>query len=396
MDDYKSLIKNQILSKELFVQAIFTGWMRGQEMRWTKIIIRPVLLRDQYHLQFSYFDEKQNFTYNYQGEEAISQLDLVLELPFRNFHLHMVDETIQINLTKKGKAIIGRSTSTQPRPQNLSHDRPKQVILEEGADTLFLRAIGIMRKDGKIKSSMRSKFRQINAFVQLLADIPEIKNLSEPIHITDLGCGNAYLTFATYHYLRNVLGKELELTGIDQRADLILRNQEIAQELQWDSIHFQTGFIADYTPQVPPAIIIALHACDTATDDAIAQGIRHKSDIIVVAPCCHHELQVQLNNASAPAGLSATMRHGLWHERMGDILTDSFRALIMRVMGYQVSVLEFVSPDHTPKNILLRAIRKGEPGYRPGISEYQQLLDAWQVQPYLHKLLAEELAPYID
>lgn len=396
MVDYKELITEHILDNDQFVEATFTGRMPGREMRWNKLVIRPVLLRHRIHLQFSYFDDTQNFTYNHTGEEAAGELQAALALPFRNFHLYMVHETIQINLTKKGKAIIGRTAAERPRPRHLSHDRPKQTILPEGENIPFLHAIGITRRDGRVKAAMHSKFRQINAFLQLLADIPEINELAEPLAMTDLGCGNAYLTFAAYYYLHTILGKSVTLTGVDRREDLIARNRQIAGDLGWENLHFQAGIIAEFTPAVSPDIVVALHACDTATDDALALGIRHQSDIILAAPCCHHELQVQLTAQAAPAGLSTIMRHGLWHERMGDILTDSFRALILRIMGYQVSVLEFVSPDHTPKNVLLRAIRQGAPGYRPGIEEYRQLKEAWQVHPYLQQLLATELAPHLD
>jgi len=396
MIDYKQLIVENILDNDQLVEATFTGRMRGRELCWRKLVIRPVLLHQIPHLQFSYFDDTQNFTHNYSGVEAAAELQQALQLPFRNYHLHLVNESIQVNLTKKGKAIIGRSSTPRPRPRALHHDRQKQTILKENSPIPFLRAIGVTRADHRVKTAMRSKYNQINAFLQLLADIPEIDQLAEPLHMADLGCGHAYLTFAAYYYLQSILGKTVQLTGVDQQADLIQRNRQIAQELGWINLHFETGLIADFDPADSPDIVFALHACDTATDDALAQGIRHESQVILVAPCCHHELQVQLKDQPAPAGLAPIMRHGLWHERMGDILTDSFRALILRIMGYRVSVLEFVSPDHTPKNVLLRAIRQGRPGYRPGVQEFRQLQEAWPVTPYLQQLLAEELAPFLN
>jgi hypothetical protein len=248
-----------------------------------------------------------------------------------------------------------------------------------------------MRADGRIKANHRSKFQQINAFLKILAEVDEIAALPEPVRLIDFGCGNATLTFAAYHYLQNILGKQAIIVGVDGQEKLIARNEQIAQQLSWDGLTFEQGMIIDYQTDTPPDIVVALHACDTATDDTLAQGIRWQSQVIIAAPCCHHHLQVQLKERPSPPEFAAVLRYGLLHERLGDVLTDAFRAAILRLMGYQVTVMQFVSPDHTPKNLLLRAVKKeDEGGRKTAATEYTQLQQYWQVTPYLAQLLAIE------
>jgi SAM-dependent methyltransferase len=390
MDDYKNRVREAILDEANFVRATFSGRQRGKTAVWQRLELRPVVIKGKRHLQFSFFDAKQNIVKNYVGETAASQLNDALNLPFRNFHITTQFETIQINLTKKGKAIIKRQATESATAVSLAHDRVKNTILTEGEDIPFLRAMGVMRQDGRIKANRRSKFQQINEFLKILAEIEEIKQLPEPIRMVDFGCGGAYLTFAATHYLQNILGKRVAIVGIDGQEKLIARNRQLAQSLGWDGLTFEQGQIIEYQTDYPPDIVVALHACDTATDDTLAQAVKWQSRVIIAAPCCHHHLQVQMKERPSPPAFDAVLRYGLLHERLGDILTDAFRAAILRVMGYQVTAMEFITADHTPKNLLLRAVRKGEVGGETAVAEYTQLQNYWQVEPYLaHLLLAK-------
>jgi SAM-dependent methyltransferase len=391
MNDTLTLLQSAILDEENFVKATLSGQQRGQPIRWQRCLIRPVLLKNGRHLQFSFFDQTQNITKNYAGEEAAQQVAEVLALPFRNFHVQTGTETIQVNLTKKGKAIVKRTEMETAVSPNLAHDRPKNTLLNEGDDLPFLRALGMMRGDGRIKANKRSKFNQINAFLALLADIEEIAHLPEPVRLVDFGCGSGWLTFAAYYYLHTILGKVVHIMGVDRKRDLMEKNQAIADELGWQNLTFVTGEIAEFQTDSPPHIVVALHACDTASDDAIAQAVLWRTPIILVAPCCHHHLQVQLKEQETPAAFAPVMRYGMLHERMGDVLTDSFRALILRMMGYRVAMMEFVDPDHTPKNLLLRAVQAGDAGHGQSAAEYKELRAYWQVNPCLHQLLDAEL-----
>ena len=392
MSDYQETIRKAVLDETNFVRATFSGQQRGKANPWLRLELRPVAVQGQRHLQFSFFDEKQNIVKNYTGDTAVTELTAALDLPFRNFHIISQNETIQINLSKKGKPIINRKATERSQVVDLAHDRSKNTILAEGEDIPFLKVMGVMREDGRIKADHRSKFQQINAFLKILAEIDEIAALPEPVRMIDFGCGNAYLTFAAYHYLVNILGKQAQVVGVDGQEKLITRNQSRANELGWDGLTFEQGMIIDYEAVPPPDIVVALHACDTATDDTLAQGIRWQSQVIIVAPCCHHHLQVQLKERPSPPEFEAVMRYGLLHERLGDILTDAFRAAILRLHGYQVTALQFISPEHTPKNLLLRAVKKGD-GASPelvetAVAEYTQLQQYWQVEPYLAQLLA--------
>ena len=392
MTNYQDTIRDAILDEANFVRATFSGRQRGQEIRWERLELRPVEVKGQRHLQFSFFDAKQNIVKNYAGETAVTQLTTALDLPFRNFHIISQNETIQINLSKKGKPIINRKANETTIEVSLAHDRSKNTILTEGEDIPFLKVMGVMRADGRIKANHRSKFQQINAFLKILDEIDEIAALQEPVRMIDFGCGSAYLTFAAYHYLVNILGKQAQIIGVDGQEKLIAKNQAVAAKLGWDGLTFEHGMIIDYQADPPPNIVVALHACDTATDDTLAQGVRWQSELIIAAPCCHHHLQVQLKERPSPPEFDAVLRHNLLQERLGDILTDAIRAAILRMNGYQVTAMEFISPDHTPKNLLLRAVKKGDSGGgETAVAEYTQLQQYWQVEPYLAQLLKQTL-----
>jgi tRNA/tmRNA/rRNA uracil-C5-methylase (TrmA/RlmC/RlmD family) len=226
---------------------MFSGQQRGENNPWQRLELRPVEVKGRRHLQFSFFDEKQNIVKNYAGSTAVIELTTALDLPFRNFHIISQHETIQINLTKKGHGDHHRQRANEtPIEVSLAHDRAKNTILSEGEDIPFLRTLGVMREDGRIKANRRSKFQQINAFLKILAEVDEIAALPEPVRMIDFGCGNAYLTFAAYHYLQNILGKQTRIVGVDGQEKLIARNQRLAQELGWDGLTFEQGLIIDY------------------------------------------------------------------------------------------------------------------------------------------------------
>jgi SAM-dependent methyltransferase len=251
-----------------------------------------------------------------------------------------------------------------------------------------------MTGDGRIRADMQRKFKQINEFLRLVDETDSFDALSSgPIHVVDFGCGNAYLTFAIYYYLREILKLDAHVTGVDIKADLIESHQRKAEALGWGQLHFETGQIADYRPDVIPNVVIALHACDTATDDALKQGIQWDSKLIVCAPCCQHELQEQMSHIPMPTSLLPVFHDGILFERMGDILTDTFRANILRIMGYRTDVTQFVPIEHTAKNLMIRAVKTSPAGNPHWVDEYRDLKSFWQVSPYLEKILGE---PYVS
>jgi SAM-dependent methyltransferase len=394
-DDYRQLIRDNILGeKTTFVRARFSGQKRGEATPWLKVELRPVEIKGRPQLQFSYFESNKNIVKNYPGAEAEAKLEQALALPFKNYYVETVGGSLHVQITKKGKAIIRRGpTAGPPQAPNLAHDRRKARLLPADQADPFLQAVGLMTQNGKIKAGMQRKYRQINKFLEILDQTIQPQKLElAGLKVADFGCGNAYLTFATYHYFNHLLDIPTELVGLDLKSDLLQQHARRCQALGWDKMTFQSARIIDFQPAAPADIVLALHACDTATDEALAQAIRMQSRFVFSAPCCHHHLQQQLERRPPPPGWRALFRDGILKEHLGDTLTDAFRATLLRVMGYKTDVIEFVASEHTPKNLMIRAVKSTAPGDPGAIQEYQDLKAFWQVTPYLEELLAEELA----
>ncbi len=386
--DYKQLVRERILASDTFIRAVFSGEQKGASVQWIKVVVRPVELKGQVHLQFSYFDEKKDITKNYL-DEADAKVDELLALPFRNIFVESGEGNVQVNFSKKGKPLISKSKPSQVRT-DLSHDHHKDRLLTPGNAAPFLQAIGIMTHDGRIKADMQRKYKQINEFLRLVDETASFSTwVDSPINIVDFGCGSGHLTFAMYFYLREVLGLDAYVTGVDIKSELMGQLQAKSEAMGWDQLKFQTGYISDYKTDAPPDVVIALHACDTATDDALAKGIGWGSKIIVCAPCCQHELQAQMAKVELPDPLVSIFQDGIFFERMGDILTDTFRATILRIMGYRTDVTQFVPIEHTARNLMIRAVKTSQPVER-WVEQYQKLKLFWNVTPYLEKLLGEE------
>ena len=395
--DHKKQAYERILNQDSFLRAVFSGQQKGSSLEWVKVLVRPVEIRGTIHLQFSYFDEKKDITKNYSFEEATAHIDELLALPFRNIFIEDRNGSLQVNISRKGKALVNERmiSASSPIP-DLTHDRQKSRLLTAENAAPFLKAVGIMTHDGRIRADMQRKFKQINEFLRLVDETNTFKDfIGQPVHVVDFGCGNAYLTFAIYYYLHQILNLDAHVIGVDIKADLIERHQDKVQVLGWDQLRFHTGTIVGFQPEVIPDIVLALHACDTATDDALAQGIRWNSKLIVCAPCCQHELQEQMSHLPMPTQLLPIFHHGILFERMGDILTDTFRATILRIMGYRTDVTQFVPIEHTAKNLMIRAVKTSPPGNTRWVEEYRSLKAFWQVTPYLERLLGEAYVQFL-
>ena len=403
--EYKNLVRERIQTRETLIRATFSGQQKGSSVPWTKVIVRPVEIKGEIHLQFSYFDEKKDIIKNYSFDEAASKVDELLALPFRNIFVESNTGGLQVNISKKGKAIVNEVKLSSTSSTDLSHDRQKNKLLSAENAEPFLKAVGIMTKDGKIRADMQRKFKQINEFLRLVDETDSFRQGStqafealsgRPIHVVDFGCGNAYLTFAIYYYLHDILKLDAYVTGIDIKADLIERHQEKVKSLGWSQLNFQVGKISDYKPETAPNVVLALHACDTATDDALAKGIQWDSKLIVCAPCCQHELQEQMSHIPMPDQLAPIFQDGIFFERMGDILTDTFRATILRIMGYRTDVTQFVPIEHTAKNLMIRSVKTSPSGNTRWVEEYRNLKSFWQVTPYLEKILGDEYSQHLS
>jgi len=395
-EEYRALLRQAIL-EEGFVEASFREAQRGAAVPWPRVTIRPVMLRGARHRQFVYFDGRQDTTKNYDSAEAETRLAELLALSFKSITATTTDETLRVQFSKKGRPILHREARRgAPIALDLAHDRAKPGILAEEQPAEFLRAIGVATADGRVRADQRRKFNQINEFLRLMDESGAIDELhADPIQVIDLGCGSAALTFAVYHYLNAIKSRPATVVGVDAKAHLMERHNETAARLGWPGMHFEAARIEEYEAADAPDVVLALHACDTATDEALARAVGWGSRLIFSAPCCHHHLQAQLAAAETPEPFRPVARHGILRERLGDVLTDALRAHILRLLGYRAEVLEFVAVEHTPKNLMIRAVHTGAAAPAALVAEYQALKAYWGVTPYLEELLAKRLQPIL-
>ncbi|MFZ0324345.1 MAG: SAM-dependent methyltransferase [Actinomycetes bacterium] len=393
LDEALAEARADLLDSRRLVRAVAAGRRRGGDLQWRRAELRPVEVKAGARLQVTVFDERQAHTANHAwGAEADAAVDDLLAQPFGNWHVDTTDGSIQIRVTKRGEALVHRGDAE--REQVADHDRSKRRLIHPTEP--FLAELGLSTDDGRIKPSRVDKYRQIEEFVRALEPVaPRV----DPLRVVDLGCGNAYLTFACFRYLTTVSPGQVSLVGVDVKQQAREHNAQVAQRLGWSSsMSFVQGAIVDaelplregVRPQAD--VVLALHACDTATDDALARAVRWQAPVVLSAPCCHHDLQRRLRDSGAtPSAVAPVLRHGLLRERLGDLLTDSWRALVLRLLGYRVEVVEFVDSAHTPRNVLLRAVRTGAPATPERWAEHDALSADWGVRPYLADILDEEL-----
>ncbi|WP_020574315.1 class I SAM-dependent methyltransferase [Actinopolymorpha alba] len=395
-------IRALVLDDERLVRAVAAGRRRGESPRWRRTELRYVDLRNGRHLQVTTYDDTQAHTHNVPlGPGVLDAVDDALRAPYGNWHVDTISETVQLRVTKKGAAQVHAQAKARSEPAPArSHDRAKARVLDPAAP--FLTAVGISDPDGVVKPSRRDKYHQVEEFLRLLGpaldDALTAGRLApptpeRPLRVVDLGCGNAYLTFAAYAYLAGVRKLPTTLTGVDVKAPARERNTRVAKELGWDdAVSFVEGDIASAPVEGGADVVLALHACDTATDDALARAVRWQAALILAAPCCHHDLQRQLAGRPTPSPYGLLTRHGILRERLADMLTDALRAAVLRLVGYRVDVMEFVDSDHTPRNLLVRGVRTGAAASPEVVRDYHELTAGWGVSPALARLLEPDLA----
>ena len=376
-------LRPMLLDERSLVRAVASGRRRAERPAWSRVDLRPVDLKTGRHLQVVTTGEPGPVTINhaYTGPDAATPspaadaVDGLLAQPFGNWHVETMTETVQLRVTKKGLAQVSRHSAAAT--QQTAHDKPARHLVDPG-DPLF----GVI-------GAGAAKRRQVDAFLrelqQAMRGLPVPTD--RPLRVVDLGCGNAYLTFAAYRFLR--ADHDVHLTGVDRRPQSRERNTRIAADLGWaGSVDFVAGDILQAPVRPPVDVVLALHACDTATDDALAQAVRWSAPVMLAAPCCHHDIQRQLSRASTPRPYALLTRHPILRERFGDVLTDALRAALLRREGYHVEVVQFVDAEHTPRNTMIRATRTSRDDAPPADSaEWETLVTQWQVVPYLQTLL---------
>ena len=355
-------------------RAVAAGRRRGFTPSVNRAELRPVALKAGPRLQIVTDDGARPTTRNVDlGEEAAAAVDSLLAEPFGNWHVETASSTVQVRITKKGDAQIHRASAVRASSV-AEHDRAKQWLLDPG-DPLF-----------EVIGGNAAKRRQIDAFLRALAaTLPE--ELPTPLRVVDLGCGNAYLTFAAYRYLAG-RGVSVQVVGVDVREDQRVRNSAVASKLGCsDDVLFVAGTISSASLPFEPDLVLALHACDTATDEALARAVEWSASWVLAAPCCHHDIAAQLKGRPAPAPFGEITRHAIMRERFADVLTDTLRASLLRLNGYKVDVVEFIDSAHTPRNLMLKARRTGAAPTSEQLSEYAALVEEWGVTPALSTML---------
>ncbi len=334
-----------------------TASLPAPQLDATRLFVRPVQLSRERAWSFIRRFPTRDETENLSTREAILRLRADIDrIDWLHWHMHTTSGSFQLKLSRKGRHHLVFSAEQGPAVPAVSeaHDRSKQYLVP--ADAAFLQALGISSAGGHVHSEGRRKYSQINKFVEIIQGLTAHWEPGKTYTITDMGAGSGYLTFAVYHTLHTGRGLDLEVTGVELRPHLVSAGNELAEKLGFTGLRFVAGDILHHTPQ-DTDLLIALHACDTATDLAIAAGLNARADILVLAPCCHRQVRKSMK---IPAHLVPALRHGILLERQAELLTDSIRALLMEYAGYTTQVFEFISAEHTAKNTMITG-RKTQP-----------------------------------
>lgn len=385
MEELRKLL-DSIINKNL-TQIILSNTKDAEQG--TKVKIRPILIKDELYFQETLYRGTQVFHENFKKEETISRIENYLQNLFKQgeFKADSMDATVLVS--KKGKLTVkckhrqSENTVQEKRVDALSHNRSKQYILQEGAPVDFLIGLGVQTPDGRIAKARYDKFRQINRYLEFIEDVLDELPGDRTIRIIDFGCGKSYLTFAMYYYLHELQHRDIEVTGLDLKTDVIKHCNELAQRLHYDCLHFERGDISTYEGADAVDMVVSLHACDTATDYALEKAVKWGASVIMAVPCCQHEVNKQIKNDT----LKPILKYGLIKERMSALITDALRANLLEKCGYDAQILEFIDMEHTPKNLLIRAVRKK--GMRPVSKQgnLEEVMEFLQISPTLDRLL---------
>ncbi len=383
---------------ENLLRATISGKRHGDSF--DKVKIRPVRIGGELLFQTAVSDGKREFHKNYTAAEIEAQMLTWMQNDYKQLQMDTMASSISTLVSKKGKATVKVKKIQQVRQQGmLEHNRKKRYLLEEGTAVPFLVDLGVMTQEGKIVRSRYDKFRQINRFLEFVADVLPALDRKRRLTIIDFGCGKSYLTFAMYYFLHEQHGYDVQMIGLDLKEDVIEHCSALAKKYGYENLQFLTGDIASYEGVDQVDVVVTLHACDTATDYALYKAVEWGAKVILSVPCCQHELNRQIKSEL----MQPVLKYSLIKERMASLLTDAFRANLLEEQGYQVQILEFIDMEHTPKNILIRAVRKNsrilprqmrevniEQGEKGSADKrLRECMQAWNAKPLLDTLFKE-------
>lgn len=381
MNNYEQL--SQIVDPRHFVAATLSNVKKKSIATYNKLTLKPVVLKGDYTIQFTYYYAQKVIHENLPLAEALSTLQTLLEGYFKQglFQTTVTDYHILSN--KKGQLSTSQSEPTKQTIATM-HNKVKQHIFVEGQPNDFFCALGIMDETGRVYKKSYDKFKQINKYLEFIEDALDRLDLTKPVNIVDFGCGKAYLTFALYYYIVVHRGLGANIVGLDLKADVIAELNRIKTRLGYHDLRFEQGDIANFKTAQTPDMVVSLHACDTATDYAIYQAIEWGARVILAVPCCQHEALDQLKNEA----LKPMLNHGIIKEKLATLVTDTLRASLLEVAGYRCDIVEFIDMVHTPKNVLIRAYKKtaADPN---ALANYQTFKANWQATLTLERLLLE-------
>lgn len=383
-------IFRQVLNRELLQMTLSNT--RDAD-RAVKVKIRPVLVKGELLFQETLYRGTQVFHSNFIGSELANKLDEYMESLFRQAQINCEEEDISILVGKKGTVTVKRKkkdilpksdcAAKAPGQRDLSHNRAKKYILREGEPVDFLVGLGVQTPDGRVAKTYYDKFRQINRYLEFIEDILDKLPTERTIRIIDFGCGKSYLTFAMYYYLHQIQKRDIRVTGLDLKADVIAHCNRLAKELGYHKLNFEVGDIQSYTGEDKVDMVVSLHACDKATDYALEKAVKWGAEVIMAVPCCQHELNGQIQCQM----LRPVLKYGVIRERMAALITDALRADILEQNGYDTQILEFIDMEHTPKNLLIRAVKSGKMRPAGEAASIDEITEFLKVNPTLKELL---------
>lgn len=387
MDELR-IVLQEILIEQL-TQIVLSNTRDAN--RASKVKVRPVCIKDRLLFQETTYRGTQVFHENFSAEEMILRIMEYMQSLFKQGEFKSASCEVTVLVSKKGKMTIKNrrkaSDNTDGAPPNksaiLSHNRSKQYILQDGQPVDFLVGLGVQSPDGKVTKARYDKFKQINRYLEFIEDVLEQLPKDRTIRIIDFGCGKSYLTFAMYYYLHELQHRDIEVTGLDLKADVIEHCNQLAEKLCYEKLHFEKGDISTYEGADAVDMVVSLHACDTATDYALEKAVKWGAKVIMAVPCCQHEVNKQIKCDA----LQPVLKYGFLKERMSALITDAVRANLLEKCGYDTQILEFIDMEHTPKNLLIRAVKSNKIKAKPATDNVDDLISFLQINPSLERLL---------
>lgn len=385
MNELRKLIEEYIEKKETILSAIASNPVNRDKI--SKMKLRPVVMKEQLSFQAESFIGTKAYHKNLAPCELANYIEQSMTEDFKQLELETGTEKVTVLVSKKGKVTIKRKKKQQVQKlseEAMNHNKKKQYVLPQDMPVPFLVDLGVQTPEGKIVNAKYDKFRQINRYLEFVRDILPGLPKDRTLTIIDFGCGKSYLTFALYYYLKVMNKYDIRVIGLDLKEDVIAKCNALSRKYGYDELTFHVGDISTYEGVDEVDMVVTLHACDTATDYALEKAVRWNASVILSVPCCQHEVNKQI----ACKELEPILKYGLIKERMSALITDALRANLLEEQGYETQILEFIDMEHTPKNILIRAVKKNGMRYQnKHQTDVRQLEEFLQVKPTLERLL---------